>query len=386
MGRRTGTLTCLVLTALTLWLLPGSLRGLTAGDDPAERLAPREVRLLTVWLIGDDADCAAPLSRLMTIFERERGDVRVRLRRADASELLAETAVRPDAVLLCTYALDAPEACLLPLCGELPAREDALCAGRSALTQYAVPLWFSPTVLAVSLADATAAPAEDARGWLSPGGTAAAPSPTPEAAWRYADSPASHERIPWDSLWAGGITGAHGAALPQLVLSAPPRLRAALAERLAIGEPEGWAGAGASGASVRAESGATNHGGGADAIARVSAYRAWRRGGAGAAYALSPAACDRALFIGLCREGDAARALLAFLLSPAAQAEVLAEGLFSCARDALWPGDTEAARALSGLYRPGLVLANAFAHTRAEADALCRAGLADPAAALLRLR
>ena len=408
-GRRAGTLMCLVLTALTLWLLPGSLQALLAGraSRAPERLLPKETRRLIVWWIGpDDTDSARLLSRLLAAFEKETGDVRAYLRRADASELAADTAVLPDAVLFPAYALAGAEERLLALAGDLPVRADALCAGRSAQVQRAAPLWFSPGVLAVpewALTDASPAATPEPAGWLSPRETPA--TPAPQGPWVYADSPAHPERIPWDAL-LGHIAPPVGTALPQLVLCAPARLRASLAGQLtqeavaaeALPTPNGAQEAAVPAVSCagQATPAPTAHGWPFAAPvagratpkppAREQAYRAWRQGGSGAAFALVPAVCDRALFLGLCREGEAARELFAYLYSPAAQREIAAHGLFSCARDAAWPADTEAARALGAVYASGLVLPNAFAHARQEADALCRAGLGDPAAALLRLR
>lgn len=371
-GRRMSTLMCLVLAALTLWLLPGSLQQTREAreDRVAERLAPAQTRLLTVWLLDDDTDGGRLLSRLLTAFERERGDARVRLRRVDAADLAAPDVVPPDVLLFSAYTLCGLEGRLLPIPDELPVREDALCAGRSQLRQLAVPLWFSPGVLvAPPEAAGDKSPAtREPESWLAPRATAAAPTVAPDTASDPADNPFGPERIPWDALLAGSLSVPEGVARPQLTLCAPAHLRRAMAERLAGEDAQA--------------SPAPNA-----ASFAVTTYRAWRQAELpGAAYALSPAACDAVLFAGLCRDSPQARALLQFLLSPLARREAAAEALFSCARDAEWPDDTDVARALAAVYGPSLVLPNAFARARQEAHALCRAGLADPAATLLSLR
>ena len=101
---------------------------------------------------------------------------------------------------------------------------------------------------------------------------------------------------------------------------------------------------------------------------------------------LTPAVSDRVRYAALCRDGEDARAFLAFLRKDW-QRETPAYGLLPLQEQPLQSDPLFSSLQL--LFKENAALPNAFAHTREELNALCLDGfsrLADPVETLLRLR
>lgn len=203
-----------------------------------------------------------------------------------------------------------------------PQEEQTFACAQSGGSVYALPLWISPEVLAFP------------RSW-------------------------GMESPDWERLLGPeGLQLPEGVAMQQLLLSCPSRLRPALR-------------------ALEKETDRTPK-------ARVMTLADYGRTDGLSALALGPAASTRVRFAALCRDGDLARAFVAFLWDQRGQAAQ--RSLLPVAMTA--EGDGLMA-ALSALYNQHPTLPNAFAHTMEEIRSLCLDGFrrdVDPAETLLRLR
>lgn len=355
MGRRMAALGCLLLTAGMLLLLPGVWKSAEKTDTGRvdERLKPPKTQLLTVWLVGDRTDSLEHLRREISAFEKNEPGVRVYLRTADAEECLRADALLPDVVLFAPFLFPAPEKLLLPLPEELTAREEAMMAGKYADVQYALPLWFSPNVLAVPHALLESPPPKSTPkptpllGLLSPTDVSIQPKAT-----------VTPPDIPWKALESGKVTSQSkpaGIALQQL-----QSMRGARHELL---------------------NSAT--------VLSLSKLRALQQKGEEVVgFAMKPPVCDRYLLGGLTRDTAQGMKLLRFLLSEPSQRRLWQSALFPTA--ILGSGsDDSLSDELARMYAASFVLPNAFTHTRAEYEQLCQSAFLageDVTRMLLRLR
>ena len=365
MPLRRGMLCSLLLTALLLLTLPTVRSRLFADDGRVSpRLKPARQQPLTVWLIGDRTDSLRLLRREIAAFEKQTPGARVYLRSADAGELYAEGAVRPDVVLFSPGTV--LEDALLPIAGDPPCRQDAAIAGVSAGERYALPLWYAPSVLCVPNDWIVGRPAATAT--ATPLFALGTPPPTSAVQPKPTEPP---PELPWQSV-AGSVAARDGVALAQLAAMCPASERARLTETLT---PQ-WNADG----KLKPRGDA--------ALLTLKAYRkALADGKPITGFALTPAASDAALFLGFSRDSALARAFADRLLSADTQSALDEHGLFPVRTDAPHPTGERVARELSRLYQANLLLPNAFAHTREELDQLCRAALTgDPIETLLRLR
>lgn len=350
-ARRAGLLSALLATAALLCALPGLWRGAMRADPNRmdERLRPPRARTLTVWLLPGNVDDRKLLNEACAAFEKEDGGVRVFLRTVDAQELLAPNAVLPDVALLASGSLTEPERAFLPLGGE--GEMDA--SGKSGGVCYAMPLWLAPNVLSM--------PAE----WLRE-----QPTPQADSLLGASEPPQADEitaaSLPWRRLLEEkGLALSKGVAMQQLMFACPVSIRGELVALARTDAADGQA-----------------------KVCTLSQHLARRQAGeAVEAYALMPCVSDRVRYAALCRDGQDARAFVAFLAGDAMQARTTAYGLLPA------QGEAELGDALTGAllarYRESMVLPNAFAHTAQEREAICLDAFlraADPVETLLRLR
>ncbi len=126
----------LILTALVVWL---NARGVVRLQRP--EVAPKPQRqVLRVWVIEGWIGSTAWLEKQGAVFERAHPGVNLRIRRAQAEELMSPGAVPPDVVLFAPGVMDAPDTLLAPLAGALPVRDELAVAGRWRGQQYGVPV------------------------------------------------------------------------------------------------------------------------------------------------------------------------------------------------------------------------------------------------------
>ena len=340
-SKRAGTLAALLVTAALLCAMPGLLQALTLGDGNRmdERLRPARLRPLTVWLLPDEMDDRRLIASLCTAFEKQHPGVRIFLRSVAAEEWRQEDAVLPDVALFSTGNVSEPERLLLPLNG---LGDRALSCASSAGQCYGAALWLSPSVLAM--------PAE----WFSQ----AAQTALLGAAQPETPALLSPEAAPWDRLLGtDGLALPQGVMLQQLLLCCPRSLRPALSAWAQPDAPR----------------------------ARVLALKQYRKQQNLTACVLSPAVCQQVRYAGLCRDGDDARAFLAFLMDDANRVQAVPHGFLPVGAAA--EGD-ELTKALSMAYQRA-IMPNAFAHTAQELQSLCldafRRGQ-DPVETLLRLQ
>lgn len=350
-ARRASLLSALLATAALLCALPGLWRGAMRADPNRmdERLRPPRARTLTVWLLPGNVDDRKLLNEACAAFEKKGDGVRVFLRTVDAQELLAPDAVLPDVALLASGSLTEPERVLLPLSGE--GEMDA--SGKSGGICYAMPLWLAPNVLSL--------PAE----WLRE-----QPTPQADSLLGASEPPRADEitaaDLPWHRLLEEkGLALPKGVAMQQLMFACPASIRGELAPLAQTDTAEGRA-----------------------KVCTLSQHLARKKAGeAVEAYALKPCVSDRVRYAALCRDGQDARAFMAFLIGDAMQARTTAYGLLPAQGEAE-PGDALTG-ALLARYRESMVLPNAFAHTAQEREAICLDAFlraADPVETLLRLR
>lgn len=354
MGRRGATIACLLMTAIMLLCLPRGFfwllgQGRSRVDDS---LKPKQAELITLWLLGDDTNSLKTIKRLLADFEKENRTLRVLLRKADISELDAKNAAKPDALLFSQGMLTQPQTYLIPLDALYGCREDAALCGRLDQTQAALPLWYTPYLLAV---DASL---------LGSGQPRMTPTPEPILPLLPAVEP-THEPTPapmdeqalWQALIGqGAIAKPKGVALLQLLSTCPQSLRGALIHKPLTGE-----------------------------LARCLPYREALRKENARLFALTPAASDSILMMGLCSDAAKGRKLLSYFLSEQAQATLWQDGLFGARQNAALPNEA----GLQALYSRGVILANAFAMTQSEREAYCQAAFSsenDPVLSLMRLR
>ena len=382
----------LLLTAALLLSVPTMWSSVRSAPRVSELLRPAEQRTLMLWLISDDTGSLRLLKTLCADFERANAGVRVYLRKADASELTAPDAVLPDAVLFSVGDLSEPQRCFRVVADDCGVRSDALAAGAYRLAQYAVPLWVSPTVLAVPNAWAER-PAPTARP------TSASPfglgTPLPQATPAPSESAAEAPVIPWPRVAAAVAMPDCPADVFQLMAACPLEQRGELRETLgrwetaflrkASPKPSRKGLGDGEGGGERLTAYAANADGEAARVMTLSDYRKARQNGQElSGFALSPAFYGRALFFGACGESDDVSRLRAFLLASPKLAE---NDLLPMVGDAL--PDVSDLDGMAELLRGALVLPNAFAHGRAELQALALAAMrdgSDPVTQILRLR
>lgn len=393
MNRRTSILCSLLLTAALLVVLPSLLDGLSQWDGQrmAPRLRPSKTQPLVIWLLTDPTEGGTHLSRQISLFEKQNPGVRVFLRKADATELLAKETVLPDVLLFGPGAFGEPGKALLPLALDMGLSPAALMAGQSAMVQYALPLWVAPSVLAVpaSLLPLEIAPASPTPSSFFQLGT---PAPQEEGTPLGQEPPLPQaSEIPWASfLLPDVLLQPKGMALQQLLSMCPADFRAALVEgllRQGTDTPRPTSPP-AQGKSVLPKGKAQTA---APPAARVLSLNACQRataaGEALVPFPMTPAASENVLFLGLCRESEPALAFVKHLFSQEARGALSSFGLLPTVPAN--PSADPLYGSLSALYANNPLLANAFEHTAQELQALCLDGFArqvDPVETLLRLR
>lgn len=393
MNRRTSILCSLLLTAALLLALPSLLEGLPPWDGQrmAPRLRPAKTQPLVVWLLTDPTGSGTFLSRQISLFEKENPGVRVFLRKADVLELTAQGAVLPDVLLFGPGAFGQPGRVLLPLAADMDLSPAALLAGQSAMTQYALPLWIAPSVLAVpaALLPSDIAPASPAPSSFFQLGTPAPEEKGPQAG--EVPAAADPSAIPWEALvQPGALPGPKGMALQQLLSMCPSQFRAALVERLAgQGSPASRPTPSPfpSKAPPLKGKAQTPVPPGTRVLSLGACQQALAAGEALVPFPMTPAASENVLFLGLCRDSEPARALVAHLLSREAREALSFFGLLPTVPTPLSADPLY--ESLAALYAKSPLLANAFEHTPQELQALCLDGFTrqvDPVETLLRLR
>ncbi|MEG2604789.1 MAG: hypothetical protein RSB91_07610 [Clostridia bacterium] len=375
---RASLFTALLMTAALLCALPGLVRPLSTQDENRmdANLRPARARTLTVWLLSSGMGDQRLLNELCADFEKEREGVRVFVRKADAVELLAPDAVPPAVALYETGVVIAPERLFQPLANLAALPEAAVSAGRSGGVSYAVPLWYAPNVLSLpSPWLASDAPAQSP----APSSFFQLATPAPQAMEGQPQAFLSPDALPWRKLLApGALARPAGVALQQLLLLCPMPLRQELISAL---RGEGNASASRAAASASAIQ-----------IARVQPLYAHQaalaNGEALIACPLLPAVTDGVRYLSLCNDSEDARAFARFLLRSGSQQKAFAWGLLPAADANSAQADALTAE-LDQRFTAGLYLPNAFAHTRAEMNALCLDAFlrsADPVETLLQLR
>jgi len=361
--RRSGLLGALLTTLLLTFLMPGLWRSFFTGDHNRmdESLRPPQTRTLTLWITGRDAYDEKLLSRLLSAYEKANPGLRIYLRRADAADLLAETAVLPDGVFYGVGDIPLPEECLQPL--SLPASKtnESFSAGKSCGVLYGVPLWYAPGVISLPMEWIYEEGGVTKNGGESFFGKSTPPPPEDI-------SLAKAENLPWDQLLVPAqIYLRPGVCLMQALHYCPEARReelAALWDSPCV-------------ASV-------------PNIARFWSYPqhlAASRKEALLALPLTPGVSDQVRFFSLCRENADAMGLLTFLQSPGHSTALEESGFLPV----LATGESQDGFLAEYLRQnPGTVFfPNAFAHTAEELDSLCSDAFRrreDPVTALLRLR
>lgn len=146
--RRVICLAALVLTALTLWLLPR-----VHTQSPAALSGKGNERtLLRVWSVSSVGGGESWLKARLRAFEKANPGVMTYLRTVTPEALYEENAVLPDVVLYTPGALTEPEALLLPIGNVSGIREPLLRCGRWKGEQYGLPLCYGAYVLAIDSA------------------------------------------------------------------------------------------------------------------------------------------------------------------------------------------------------------------------------------------
>lgn len=355
MNRRWSVLSALLATALLLYCMPGLLirqMGNTGRTDDRLKTAPS--RTMVVWVTSWMEEDRKLLTSLCSAFEKQRPGLRLFLRRVDAEELYTPQAVLPDVVLHTTGDILSPEDALLPLAQMDPAAASGMHGGQ----QYGIALWYNPLVFSVpdgwfENRNGEIQPETSGKAYF----TLATPAPEKQV------SPMGFEDIPWRRmLETGSVVSEYGPGLPCLLLHCPGTVRQELARlEVTIRKPESGEAAVCS---------LATHG------ARGTGYRC---------IAISPPVGARARYVSLCKDGEDAKAFLAFLQGEEAQAAAAGAQLVSVADDSktnpLWTGEESSGN--------GPFLPNAFLMNEQSMDQLCiqdfRRG-EDPVATLLRLR
>lgn len=194
--------------------------------------------------------------------------------------------------------------------------------------------------------------------------------------------------IPWKALVPDGLPAPKGMALQQLLSMCPEHLRGAMVQGVA-GQKDQASRPGptpAQGPAARGKA-QTAPPPSARVLSLAACRKALAAGEALIPFPMTPAASEQALFIGLCRDSEPGRALLAQLFSQEAREGLAAFHLLPTVPTSL-PSDSLYG-SLGALYANSPLLANAFEHTRQELEALCLDGFirqADPVETLLRLR
>lgn len=381
-NRRTSALCCLLLAAALLCALPSLLVSLSSqgGERMAERLRPKTTQMLTIWLISDAAESKKHLNEQIALFEKQNAGVRVYLRRADAEELFTDGAVLPDVVLFSPGVITDPARALLPIdATHVGCASDGLTAGRSAGVQYAVPLWYAPSVLAVPSVffptEAIPLPSPKQSSFFDL--STPAPTPAPNVDSDESVSLPSADLIPWGELLeSSALTAPKGIDLIQLLSMCPSAMRPAL-----IASLTGLSSASATSAPTPAP---------IACVMTLAEYQSAVAGGQSlAGFALTPACTQRVLFLGICKDHALSRAFLTYLFSPDSQAALPTHSLLSAAETAAPVQGDPLTRQLARQYQNGLLFPNAFEHTLQELYALCEDAFRrnqDPVETLLRLR
>ncbi len=160
MKRRLRCLTALLITAMTLLILPRILSAPTQRQLPGK--ANSERTLLRIWITSSVGGGEAWLRQQVKRFERAQPGVQTYIRVVSPDECLRDDAVLPDLVLYLPGDFTAPEAIFAPLSGVTGAQEALLRAGRWQGLQYGLPLCYAAYALAIDGAlepDSAATPA-----------------------------------------------------------------------------------------------------------------------------------------------------------------------------------------------------------------------------------
>lgn len=134
------------IAAALLLCSPALLRQdapLVPGLDAPERT------LLRIWCLGSPGGGQSWLTGQLRAFEKQQPGTTTYLRTAAPEELTEASTVLPDVLLFMPGDLQEPQEVLLPLSGNLPAREALLRSGRWQGQQYALPLCWGAWVMAV---------------------------------------------------------------------------------------------------------------------------------------------------------------------------------------------------------------------------------------------
>ncbi|MBE5794618.1 MAG: hypothetical protein E7323_08080 [Clostridiales bacterium] len=358
MNRRWSVLSALLATALLLVSMPGLVqKHLSSPGRTDERLRPAASRTLVVWVSSWLEEDRQLISSLCADFEKQRPGVRLYLRRVDAAELNAPGAVLPDVLLHTTGDVLSPGDTLLPLPDPEGVEEGLLASGKNRGTLYGIPLWYSPLVLTlpkVWFQEETPAQADDpGKAYFS------LATPVPEkqpAAVTLAD-------VPWPRmLESGSAVCESGLGLPVLLLHCPSSLRAELAALTpALRRPEG------------------------DEAGICSLSASLAREKEAFLLPLPPPIGQKVRYVSLCRSGEDAEALLAFLLSGAVQGAAAENHLVPTMAAFVPEGSWVASIAAGG----AAFVPNAFQMEASAMEQLCIQDFRrreDPVATLLKLR
>lgn len=383
MNQRTSALCCLLLAAALLCALPSLLVSLSSqsGERMAERLRPKTAQMLTIWLISDAAESKKHLNEQIALFEKQNAGVRVYLRRADAEELFTDGAVLPDVVLFSPGVVTDPVRALLPIdATHVGCASGGLTAGRSAGVQYAVPLWYAPSVLAVPSVffptETIPLPSPKQSSFFDLSTPAPTAAPDVDGAGENAALP-SADLIPWNKLLEpSAFTAPKGIDLIQLLSMCPSAMRPTLITSLTS----------PGSASVTPTPTPAP-------IARVMTLAEYQNavtnGQSLVGFSLTPAGTQRVLFLGICKDHVLSRAFLTHMFSTDSQAALLSHSLLPAAETAAPAQGDPLTRQLALQYQNGLLFPNAFEHLLQELYALCEDAFArnqDPVETLLRLR
>lgn len=136
-GRHTWwAVAAILLTTALIWksdvLLP------TRPKPDIAQKAQRQV--LRIWVCEEWTGSTTWLEKQGAEFERMNPGITLRIRRAQASELLTPDVVLPDMLLFAPGTLDAPDALLYPVYGDTPVRPEISSAVQWRGTQWGVPV------------------------------------------------------------------------------------------------------------------------------------------------------------------------------------------------------------------------------------------------------
>lgn len=147
-----------VLCALLAVWAAAALPDMMAKDANIPGLTVSERVLLRIWAVSSPGGGQAWLKEQLRAFEKQHPGVSTYLRTVSAAELTKPGTVLPDVVLYMPGDVTNPEACFLPLSGDMvlressAIREELLRCGRWQAQQYALPLCWGAWVLCIDSA------------------------------------------------------------------------------------------------------------------------------------------------------------------------------------------------------------------------------------------